>query len=193
MWATQVVAAGALAGTLVLASCGNGGSGATVDEPVSTEGTDPAGTGAEQTVRPCFVFTQEEVEAMVGSPITAGPNPHGGASGCEWTAEVVGEGDARASHLVDLQVHDVTVPLEEVLTLDGEPTSVDGLGDQALVETSATGSPAVMAGYRDADRVVTLRYQVQGVGPSTADPRDDPNTVVDTLRMLADKIAQPPG
>lgn len=184
---------GVLAATLVLASCGNGGGGATVDEPVSTEGTDTAGSGAEQTVRPCIVFTLEEAEAMAGSPITDGPSSYGGTSGCQWTSEVVTEDDGRESRMVDLQLHDVAVTLEEVLTLDGEPTPVDGLGEQALVEVSATGRPAVMAGYRDADRVVTLLYEVQGAGASTVDPRDDPNKVVDALRTLADRIAQPPG
>jgi len=201
MWATQVVAAGALAGAVVLAGCGNGGSGASVDEPVSTEGTDgtdgtdgsnPAG-GAASTVRPCVVVSLEDVEAMVGAPVTAGPNPHDGGRGCEWTAEVPGDDGARESHLVDLQVHDPTAPLEEVLTLDGQPTAVDGLGEQALLETSSAGFPAVMVAYRDADRVVSLRYQVQGVGASTLDPREDPTPVVDTLRTLASELAQPDG
>lgn len=193
MWATQVVAAGALAGTLVLASCGNSGNGAT-DEPVSTEDTGPAGDdGAPPTVRPCLVLPLEEVEALVGAAVTAGPDPHTGGSGCEWTAEVVGDGDARESRLVDLQVHDVATALEDVLALDGQPTSVEGVGEQALLETSATGPPAVMVAYRDAERVVSLRYQVQGLGATVVDPREDPDPVVDTLRTVASAIAQPDG
>jgi hypothetical protein len=193
MWATQVVAAGALAGTIVLASCGNSGNGATADEPVSTEDTGPAGDGAAPTVRPCLVLPLEEVEALVGAAVTAGPSPHSGSTGCEWTAEVVGDDDSRESRLVDLQVLDVATALDEALTLDGQPTDVEGLGDQALLETSNTGPPAVMVAYRDAERVVSLRYEVQGVGTAMVDPREDPDSVVDTLRTLATSIAQPAG
>lgn len=193
MWATQVVAAGALAGTIVLASCGNSGNGATADEPVPTEGSEPAGGGATPTVRPCLVLPLDQVEALVGAPVTAGPNPHTSGNGCEWTAEVVGDGDARESRLVDLQMHDVASDLEGVLTLDGQPTEVEGLGDQALLETSTSGPPAVMVAYRDPERVVSLRYEVQGLGTTLVDPREDPDPVVEALRTLATEIAQPAG
>jgi hypothetical protein len=190
MWAMQVAAAGTLLTTLVLASCGNSGSGASVDEPVSTSGPGSStGSEATVTVRPCVVFTLEEVEAMVGVPVTAGPNPHSGTSGCKWTAEQQEEG-SRSSHIVDLQVHDLSRPLDEMLTLDGQPQPVDGLGDEALVEVSSSGFPAVMAGYRDAARAVTLRYEVQSTGSTTFDPRDDPDVVVATLRDLSTKVAQ---
>ena len=193
MWAKQVAVAGTLVTTLVLASCGNSGNGASPDETTSTDGEGPSAESPPETVRPCVIFTLQEVEALVGSPVTAGPNPHGGTSGCEWTAEVPSESGDVATHVVDLQVHDTGTPLDELLTLDGTPAAVPALGDEALVETSASGFPAVMAGYRDPDRSVTLLYQVQAVGAGTIDPRDDPAPVVAALTMLQGKIAAPAG
>ena len=192
MWAMQAAATATVLATFVLASCGNSGSGASLDEPVSTTGAGPS-TAASETVRPCFIFTLDEVEAMVGSPVTAGPNPHSGSTGCEWTAEVIDETNGRQTYLIDLRVHDADTSLAAALTLEGEPTAVPELGEEGLVETSTDGFPAVMAGYRDVDRVVTLLYEVQAVGADTVDPRDDPGLVVDTLKMLQDKIAQPAG
>ena len=184
---------GALA-TVLSAACGNGGGGAVVDEPVSTEGPGSAGTEAagDTTVRPCFVLTQAEVEALLGAPITAGPNPYGGTGGCGWVAQVEDEDkDISDTRTVDLQVHEAATSLEEVLTLDGQPSTVPDLGEQALVETSSSGPPAVMVAFRTGQRVVSLRYQVESMGTATLDPRSDPAPVLDTARALAGHLADP--
>jgi hypothetical protein len=186
----QAAAAVTVLSTVVLASCGNSGSGGATEEPVATGSPDASADTAGARVRACTIVAVEEVEDLVGSPVTAGPTPSDAGAGCEWTAEVVNEETgSRASHLVELLVRDPGTALDQALTIEGATTPVAGLGDEALVETSTASFPAVMAGYRDADRVVTLLYQVQAEGTVDTDPRTRKDAVVEVLRSLQEKIA----
>ena len=192
MWAMQAAAAVTVLSTVVMASCGNTGSGGATEEPVATGSPGPSADAAGARVRPCTIFTVEEVEGLVGSPVTAGPTPSNGGNGCEWTAEITDdETGSQASHIVELLVRDPGTALDQALSIEGDVAPVEGLGDEALVETSTSSFPAVMAGYRDAERVVTLLYQVQAVGTTDADPRTRKDAVVEALRTVQEAIAAP--
>jgi len=185
----QAAAAVTVLSTVVMASCGSSGGGVTAD-PVATGSPDASADAAGARVRACTIFALEEVEGLVGSPVTAGPTPSDSGAGCEWTSEVINEETgSRASYLVELLVRDPGTALDQALTIEGEATPIAGLGDEALVETSTADFPAVMAGYRDADRVVTLLYQVQAEGTVDTDPRTRKDAVVEVLRSLQEKIA----
>jgi hypothetical protein len=183
MWAMQAVAAATLlTAATVAASCGSSGSSGSVDEPVETLGTSPSDdTGAD--IRACTLLTLEEIEGLTGSPVTAGPTPNNGRDGCEWTTEIVDEG-ARGSHVLELQLQDPATPLDQAMSMEGVTTPVEELGDEALVESSTTNIPGVMAGYRDAQRVVTLLYRSQEVSSGDLDPRTRSDDLVELLRLV---------
>lgn len=191
MWAMQAAVMATLLGAAtVVAGCGDSGSGGSADEPVSTSGpatTVAAGSG----IRACTLLSLEEVEALAGSPVTAGPTPNNGRDGCEWTAEVVDDAGVRGSHVVDLQLQSPSVALAQALTIDGEPAPVEGLGDEAAIEQSTANVPGVMAGYRDQDRVVTLRYQAQEITSGVLDPRSRADALVETLRIVSTRTSAP--
>jgi hypothetical protein len=65
-------------------------------------------------------------------------------------------------YLVELVVSDPIVALDQALPLVvGEPQPIDDLGDEAqLVQRGSTEVDMLAAGYRDENRVVTLRYEV---------------------------------
>jgi len=187
----QAAAMATLLGTAtVVAGCGNTGSSGSVDEPVSTSGpatTEDAGSG----IRACTLLSLDEVEALAGSAVTAGPTTNNGRDGCGWTAEVVEDG-ARSSHVIDLQLQGPSVTLDQALTIEGEPAPVEGLGDEAAIEQSTANVLGVMAGYRDEERVVTLLlYQAQEITSGAVDPRSRADALVETLRIVHTRLSTP--
>jgi len=189
MRARQMAGAVTVLATVVMASCGGNGGGGATEEPVAT-GPSSAAEPAAARIRACTIVTIDEVEALVGAPVTAGPTPNNAGDGCEWTAEVVDdETRSRASHIVGLLLRDPGTALDQALSIEGDVAPVPGLGEEALVETSTSGFPAVMAGYRDAERVVTLQYHVKAEGTFDTDPRTRRDEVVEVLRSLQERIA----
>ena len=179
-----------LGAATVVAGCGNSGSSGASDEPVATSGpatTVAAGSG----IRACTLLTLEEIEDLAGSPVTAGPTPNNGRDGCEWTAEVVDDAGVRGSHVIDLQLQDPATALDQALTIEGEPAPIEGLGDEAAIEQTTVNIPGVMAGYRDAQRVVTLLYQAQEITSGALDPRSRADALVETLRIVQTRAGVP--
>lgn len=192
MWAMDGAAGAALVtAVLLVTGCGNNGSSGAEDDPVSTRDGETSTGPAPERVRPCHVAQIADIEALVEVTVTAGPNPTNAGDGCEWRAEVAGEGDERSSNVVDLQVQDPSVALADALVVEGTPTPVEGFGTEALVEVSTAGLPAVMVGYRDTERVVTLRYEVQSAVGGVTDPRTRADQAVELLRIVRQRIATP--
>lgn len=145
-----------LAVVVVAVGCGGGGAGTDGDDAMAPEGAPTPPT--------CDLITVEEVQALVGHPVTRGPEKTGAT--CEWTAETTsgGIGAIHASHWVELRVVDPPdVPVDGLMNSTyGDPEPLPGLGDEALlVVTGPNTLPAVQAAYRDADRMVSLTYEAR--------------------------------
>ena len=129
---------------LVIAACGgddeSGGSEATASRAEATDGTEPtggdeepspteddSGNGGGGEIDACSLLTDDEIEAVLGTPVTGAPDSDGVEqfSGCTWEGE--GLAIVRVS-VLSASKEEVTAYFEFA---KNDSEAVDGLGDGA--------------------------------------------------------------
>lgn len=179
MCVKQAAAWGLIAAVAAVGGCSG-------DDDAASNGGDLVAEDPAPPVDSCDLVTVDEVSGLIGAAVTMGPDGNGGT--CRWMADTAnGIGIIPGQHWVELTTLEPPVSTLEAMLhgVDGEPEPVTDLGDEAqlVLNDSTAVSPAVIAGYIDDDRIVTLKYEVQ-LTDAEVDLQPHADVLIDLLRRV---------